>query len=490
MDNIVIVGGGAAGWLSALFVEKNFDNPKTITLIESEEIGILGAGEGSVGLMPIFLQSLDIDVYEFLAEVNGTPKLGISFENWNGDGNSYLHHFKHRPEFDISQSIKEYYGYLYKNGLDVKNNEVTSTVVDSAKIHPKLSASFHFDAHLVAKYLRKLAESKGIVRVEGIVKSFTQKSNGDISEIILDNGESIKSDFVFDCSGFKRLIIGELFKTKWKDYSDILPVNSAIPFFLPQSDKEIKPHTRAIAMKYGWTWMIPLQNRWGCGYVFDDTYINSDEAKGEIEEFLGHKIEVNRTIKFKAGRYEDFWVNNCIAIGLSSGFTEPLEATAIMVIMFGLHAIMRMKQNYKSFDDFEFKKEYNNYMSAVCDDTADFLQFHYFTKRNDTEFWQKVAKNPTKSKKLVDNIKSLSKQNGFAHIEHTNVFVESSYMLVGNGIGYFDKSFFEDCYEKYTNKQIIENVHKRNLDNIKNVSNESIDVLASLKILKNKYQKN
>jgi tryptophan halogenase len=293
MNNIVIVGGGAAGWLSALFVEKNFDNPKTITLIESEEIGILGAGEGSVGLMPIFLQSLDIDVYEFLVEVNGTPKLGINFENWNGDGESYLHHFKHMPEFDISKSIKEYYGYLYKNGLRIKNNEITSTVVNSSKIHPKLSASFHFDAHLVAKYLRKIAESKGIVRVEGIVKSFSQKPNGDIVEINLESGKSIKSDFVFDCSGFKRLIIGELFKTKWKDYSDILPVNSAIPFFLPQSDVEIKPHTRAIAMKYGWTWMIPLQNRWGCGYIYDDSYINEEEAKKEVSEFLGNSIEFN-----------------------------------------------------------------------------------------------------------------------------------------------------------------------------------------------------
>lgn len=488
MNDIVIVGGGAAGWLSALFVQKNFDNPKTTTLIESEEIGILGAGEGSVPLLPIFLQSLDIDVYEFLAEVNGTPKLGINFENWNGDGNSYFHHFKHHSEFNISQIINEYYGYLYKNNLDIQSHEITSFVVDSAKTHPKLSSSFHFDAHLVAKYLRKIAESRGIVRVEGVVKSFTQKSNGDISEIHLENGESIKSDFVFDCSGFKRLIIGDLFKTKWKDYSDILPVNSAIPFFLPQSDVEIKPHTRAIAMKYGWIWMIPLQNRWGCGYVFDDTHINSDEAKKEVEEFLGHKVEVNRTIKFKAGRYEDFCVNNCIAIGLSSGFTEPLEATAIMVIIFGLGAVMRAKQKYKTIDD--FRKEYNNYMSTMCDDVADFLQFHYFTKRNDTEFWKKVTKNAIKSNNLTNNLQSISKQNGFISSNYTNVFVESSYMLVGNGIGYFDKSFFIDSYEKCANKQLIETIHKKNLENIKKIDKESMDVLASLKILKNKYQKN
>ena len=169
MNDIVILGGGAAGWLSALFVQKNFDNPKTTTLIESEEIGILGAGEGSVPLLPIFLQSLDIDVYEFLAEVNGTPKLGINFENWNGDGNSYFHHFKHHSEFNISQIINEYYGYLYKNNLDIQSHEITSFVVDSAKTHPKLSSSFHFDAHLVAKYFRSVAEGRGIKRIEGIV---------------------------------------------------------------------------------------------------------------------------------------------------------------------------------------------------------------------------------------------------------------------------------------------------------------------------------
>jgi tryptophan halogenase len=488
MDNIVLVGGGTAGWLSALFVQKNFDDVKTITLIESEEIGILGAGEGSVGLLPIFLQSLDIDVYEFLAEVNGTPKLGISFENWNGDGTSYLHHFKHQNEFDISKTIKEYYGYLYKNELDIKKHEVTSIVVDSAKTHPKLSTSFHFDAHLVAKYLRKIAESRGVVRVEGVVKSFNQKPNGDISEINLENGQCIKSNFVFDCSGFRRLIIGELFKTKWKDYSDILPVNSAIPFFLPQSNTEIKPHTRAIAMKYGWTWMIPLQNRWGCGYVFDDTYINSEEAKKEVEDFLGHNIDVNRTIKFKAGRYEDFCVNNCIAIGLSSGFTEPLEATAIMVIMFGLYAVMNVNKKCKTFNDIRFKKEYNNYMSTLCDDTADFLQFHYLTKRNDTEFWKKVTQNPIKSKHLIENIKSLYNRNGFISGGYTNVFSESSYMLVGNGIDYFNKSYFIECYEKYQNKEIIENIHKQNLQNIKKVNEESIDLITSLNIIKRKYK--
>lgn len=486
MDNIVIVGGGTAGWLSALFLQKNFPNSKTITLIESDEIGILGAGEGSVGIFPLFLQSLGIDVYEFLKEVNGTPKLGISFENWNGDGDDYLHHFKHTSELDISDTIKEYYGYLYKNKLDIKEHEITTSIVNSAKIHPKLSASFHFDAHLVARYLRKIAESRGIIRTEGIVNSFIQKPNGDISEINLENGESIKSDFVFDCSGFKRLIIGELFKTNWKDYSDILPVNSAIPFLLPQSDNEIKPHTRAIAMKYGWTWMIPLQNRWGCGYVFDDTYINSDEAKKEVEEFLGHEIEVNRTIKFKAGRYENFYVNNCIAIGLSNGFTEPLEATAIMIIMIGLSSIINLNKKYKSFDDIEFKQEYNKYMSTICDDTADFIQFHYFTKRNDTEFWNKVTKNPIKTKNLVNNIKNLSNGMGLTTTYYSNVFSESSYMLVGNGIQYFDKSFFIQCYEDYANKHIIENIHKENLQNIKKINNESMYVIKSLKLLKEK----
>ena len=488
MNNIVIVGGGAAGWLSALFLQKKSDTQNPITLIESEEIGILGAGEGSVPILPVFLHSLDIDVYEFLAEVNGTPKLGINFENWNGDGTDYFHHFNHQSDFSISDSIKEYYGYLYKNKLNIQNHEITSVVVNSAKTHPKLSASFHFDAHLVAKYLRKVAESRGIIRVEAIVKSFTQKPNGDISEINLENGQSIKTDFVFDCSGFKRLVIGELFKTKWKDYSDILPVNSAIPFFLPQSDYKIKPHTRAIAMKYGWIWMIPLQNRWGCGYVFDDTYINSDEAKKEVEEFLGHEIEVNRTIKFNAGRYEKFCVNNCIAIGLSSGFTEPLEATAIMVIILGLRAVAGIRKNNKSIDD--FREQYNNYMSAVCDDIADFLQFHYFTKRNDTDFWKKVTTNSIKSNDLVDNLKSLSERNGFIRGIHTKVFMEISYMLVGNAIGYFDKNFFIESYDKSSNKQTIEHLHKRNLENIKKIMKESTDVLASLNILKNKYQKN
>ena len=500
--NIVVLGGGTAGWLTALHANKYYPN-LNVFVVESEEIGILGAGEGTTPQIVGHLDELNIAVSELVKNCKATIKTGINFQNWNGDGKKYFHSFQTNAGLrdfsslaftrNVIENLSNDNINLPKKLCDVKKVPFTyAQNVDCLNNNPINSFyqyaawALHFDARELAKYLRMVAENRGITRIEGKLKSVLRDGNN-IKALALENGDSIDSDFVFDCSGFARLLIGKTFETEWISYSDHLPLDTAVPFFIPH-DNDVSPLTDAIAMKYGWIWMIPLQNRWGCGYVFDDTHINSDEAKKEVEEFLGHKVEVNRTIKFKAGRYEDFCVNNCIAIGLSSGFTEPLEATAIMVIIFGLGAVMRAKQKYKTIDD--FRKEYNNYMSTMCDDVADFLQFHYFTKRNDTEFWKKVTKNAIKSNNLTNNLQSISKQNGFISSNYTNVFVESSYMLVGNGIGYFDKSFFIDSYEKCANKQLIETIHKKNLENIKKIDKESMDVLASLKILKNKYQKN
>ena len=504
---IVIVGGGTAGWLTALYVNRIYGADANITLVESDSIGILGAGEGT---LPIFISTLAqfrIDLNDFVSKTNATYKIGINFENWNGDDKTYFHafgttvHVKSPYTFndmaspaDVSVG-NEYVGYLLKNNLSLDDCVLSNALLKHnkspfAKIDNNIKLSnyyaLHSDASLAAKYFRNIAEERGVKRVEGLVSSFTQNSKGDIISINLENGTKIKSNFVFDCSGFARLIIGKLYKTEWKSYEEHLTVNSAIPFFLPKSDT-LPPYTKAIAMKYGWMWQIPLQNRWGCGYVFDDRYISFDEAQQEVEEYLGHPIKINRKIKFKAGSFKKVWVNNCIAIGLSSGFTEPLEATSVWIAITQLDLLRRFELDNPTDKIVEL---YNNRFCEMNDDILDFLQFHYITKRKDTEFWRYYTEKAPMQKSLEAMDAKWKTRCPTAsdfsnlHYFNTGFFSWHSYIYVGVGLGYFDTNLFTSEYEKFNQKSMMEYHHKRNMDMINEVVDNSYSVSDALKTLK------
>jgi tryptophan halogenase len=445
--NIVIVGGGTAGWLTALTMNK-ISKDTNITLIESDEIGILGAGEGSTPNFSKLIKILDIDYFDFIKKTNSTHKLGISFENWNGDGKKYMHPFtSEHNEFDWTISngkniASEYLGYIFKNEIDINDVILSNKMAYENKTPSHMNMyGYHFDANSVANYLKELGEQRGIKRIEGIVDSFNKDNNNNINCIKLKSNESIDDvDFVFDCSGFNRLIIGKEYNTNWKSYEDKLLVNTAMPFFLPQFKTEINPYTRAIAMKYGWMWMIPLQHRWGCGYIFDDNYITSEEAKKEVEEFFGHDIETNRSIKFKAGRFEKTWQGNCIALGLSSGFTEPIEATSIFMAVNQLSLISEELIRKFLSGNSRIREEYNTAISTLNDDVCDFLQFHYFTKRSDTAFWKEYFFKSKKSSKLQRKINSwkvnVPKLLDFSY----ESFGLVNWLLVGIGLDFFKKN--------------------------------------------------
>lgn len=499
---IVIVGGGTAGWLTALTMEKLMGYEANISVIESDEIGILGAGEGSTPNFPGILNWLQIDYNDFLIKTNATHKIGISFENWNSRGEKYFHPFTAlHTKFDWAIKNKkeigvEYIGYLNKNNLKLDHHILSSVLAENnlspltvSKVEDKENSvhySFHFDAHLVAKYLRKIGERRKIKRIEGIVKGFRVDKDNQITKVYLKGNEIVKCDFVFDCSGFKRLIIGKLFETKWKSYNTSLKVNSAIPFFLPQ-ENEIKPYTRAIAMKYGWMWQIPLQNRWGCGYIFDKNYINSEEAKKEVVEFIGTDIQFGRTIEFDAGRYEDVWVNNCVAVGLSAGFTEPIEATSIFNAINQLSCIS--KDNILDYlnGNREFYKEYNNWISKLNDDVMDFLQFHYFTDRTDTKFWNDYYETSYKSESLQNKLKKWEKNKPCELDFEKESFGLANWLCVGAGINYFTSDYFIKKFEKYVIKDEIEKHHNLQISNIEDIKKISIKQTKALDILKNFY---
>jgi len=483
-SKVAIVGGGAAGWLSALYANK-ISPESEITLIESETIGILGAGEGSVPTLIEFLRFLEINEDEFIKETNATHKLGILFKNWNGDNKDYFHSFNtlhHKFNYaydDNGEIVNEYLGYLYKHNESFQVGEIseqmarlnTSPFVKNSidGTNQIANYSYHFDAHLVAKYLRKVAEQRGVKRVEGIIQSFTQDSQGNITEIVLENIK-VNCDFVFDCSGFKRLIIGNLFKSPWKSYTNHLKVNTALAFQIPQFEDKIEPYTKAVCMKNGWMWQIPLQNRIGCGYVFDSNYITENDAKLEIETLLGHSVTIVNNIKFNAGAYEKVWINNCLAVGLSSAFTEPIEATSIFNAISQLWVLNKaIVNNY----DQNFINHYNQFVNKMNDDVLDFLYFHYITKREDSQFWKEYLNTttvPNSLQILLDKWNfSTSKMNDFSR----HPFSLLSWLQVGFGLNLFNKNVFIEQLEKIDSKRI--NKHLNYLKHWNNILlNDSI----------------
>lgn len=468
-SKVVVVGGGAAGWLSALYANK-ISPTSDITVIESEAIGILGAGEGSVPLFTDFLRFLEIDENEFIKETNATHKIGILFDNWNGDNKDYFHSFgvihqKLNCAYDDDgEVLNEYLGYLYKNNQGFRIGEISEQMARANKspfiknpvdgTNQISNYSYHFDAHLVAKYLRKVAEKRGVKRVEGVIENFTQDSQGNVTEIILKDNK-VPCTFVFDCSGFKRLLIGKLFNSPWKSYTTHLKVNTAIAFQLPQFEDKIEPYTKAICMKNGWMWQIPLQNRIGCGYVFDSNYITEEEAELEIQELLGHPITVVNRIKFDAGAYEKVWINNCLAIGLSSAFTEPIEATSIFNAITQLWVLRKdLMVNYSP----NFVHHYNQFVNRMNDGVLDFLYFHYITKRQDSKFWKEYLDTTSIPNTLQELLDRWNESPFIINELANHPFSLPSWLQVGFGLDYFNKDIFTQRLEKVDPKRLEEHI--------------------------------
>ena len=403
----VVVGGGTAGWLTALYVKK-FIPYSEVTVIASSEIGVLGAGEGTTPHFVKFLKKIDIDINEIFINAKGTVKQGIKFVNWNGNGESFFHSFF----------------------TDVEIPAV------------------HFDANLLAKYLESVAVSRGITLIDDIVENVIADDKQYIKGFELKSGTTIKANFVFDCSGLKRLIIGKFYKSNWISYSDRLPAKKAMPFFMPNDNIDLPKHTEAIAMKHGWIWKIPVQGRYGCGYVFDSNFASEDDILLEIKEHVGYEVEVPRTFNFDAGCYEKIWINNCIAIGLSAGFTEPLEATSIWIFLAILESLEHKMAGIIAKDKRSIR-DFNSMARNLNEEISIFLHFHYLTKRTDSEFWKTFRDKNTTPKFIsaLKDFKRLTKRDldylnlAFA-VENTQQRIEhftlESWEIVANGLGFYE----------------------------------------------------
>jgi len=490
--NLVVVGGGTAGWLTAIYAKKVFPE-KNVVLVESEEYGILGAGEGTTPNLITFLNFLEISIFDLIKNCQSTIKNGIKFTNWSNDNSSYFHPFAStgimsndynfilESKYLENDTVFSHYCASLKNhtlkdyGFVEKisnKNIVPFTKNEDKLIIDYASIALHFDAKLLANYLRMVGEKRGVIRKEGIVDKIFNDDNGYIYKITTEK-EEIESDFVFDCSGFKRLIIGNHYKSQWRSHSDTLPVKRAIPFFL-KMDEEIPPYTEAIAMDYGWMWKIPLQHRYGCGYAFDSNLISDEDAIKEIENFLGFEPEYPRkkgyAFNFSAGCFEKIWINNCLSVGLSAGFVEPLEATSIMQAIFTLQMFMSNKQNLYTKNNF-VKQKFNDIYLNETEEIVDFLYLHYITNKNNTTFWKNFTKNNKMSEKmsyvlevfkdkvLIDNF-DLLKNKIFGSTNY-------HYILIGN------KLLDRDTMKKNANF-ILNDTKKQNYENI--LKNQDIEI--------------
>jgi tryptophan halogenase len=414
---IVIVGGGTAGWLAACYLARfnhSGNELNEITVIESSKIPIIGAGEGSTGIFTKIMRTQfndwGINEKEFLYETDSTLKLGINFKDWNGVGTQFYSPVQPTEttmssidnHLLVSHILGNYYdsspsGYLMANGYSTYANSGTTVY----------GHSYHFDAHKVGQYFKKHALKNNIKVIDAEVENLQRNSlTGELESVQTSIGK-IDADFWIDCSGFSRVLIGPM-GAGWKSYSDYLKVNAAIPFIQNFKEGEVPNlETLSQAMPNGWMWQIPTQTRYGCGYVYSDNHTTYDKAVDELIKSLGKNIEPLRNIKFDCGRVENPWIKNVVAIGLSQGFVEPLEATSIHATIVQLDFLSTNSLNFacnKSDIVFESNiKRYNDFVNRFFDDIKDLIQVHYMTEREDTEFWRNYKYEIPKT----DNVQSI-----------------------------------------------------------------------------------
>jgi tryptophan halogenase len=495
---VAIIGGGTAGWLAALMITKAQADSHDVVVIESSKIGIVGAGEGSTGYLTDIIQGNNwdygCDEGDFFRETNATVKLGIRHRDWRGLGHDYI------APIDGSLSNSVGTDYLLCHAL-INDIPFHTASLDGQMIERSLSSfyyqedsdslinmhshAYHFDAHKVGQYFRKVC-GESITHIDSEVEDISVDERGFVQSVTLSNGRVIEADFFIDCTGFARLFAKKL-GIGWKSYRDHLPVNTAMPFLLPHKESErIDPVTIAWAQKAGWMWMIPTQDRWGCGYVFDDSFVSHGDALAEVEKTLGVEIEPLRVFGFETGRLEQVWFKNCLFAGLSAAFAEPLEATSIHSTIIQLNAFVfqYLRDSQEETCNEASVAIYNRVMTNMYDDFKDFLNIHYMGQRNDSEFWRWIAtgETMTESSRLIIELQKarLLRPNDIA--QYTGHAGASLYNWILAGLGYLGKkeaardlAFFNQEDLAFTvwevNKSNFESTSARMVDNTEFIHN-------------------
>ena len=400
LRRIAVIGGGSAGWMAAAALANTLQGDCKITLVESEMIGTIGVGEATIPPIRLFNDRLGIDEHEFLRHAQGTYKLGIQFVNWARQGHSYFHPFgPYGADFDVVP-LHHYWLRARANGDTTSLDEYTMAWAvasqcrfdrptdDPRMVQSTYDYAYQFDAGLYAKYLRAYSEQRNVERIEGKVVDVTlDGESGNIDSVTLEDGQVVAADFFIDCTGFRGLLIEDSLQTGYDDWSHWLPCDRAAAVQCAHGG-DFTPYTRSTAHEAGWQWRIPLQHRIGNGYVYCSSFIEDDAASEKLLANLdGEPLTDPRVLRFTAGRRKKFWNKNCVAIGLSAGFMEPLESTSIHLIQTGITRLLALFPD-RGIDPLAVE-EYNRLTRLEYEGVRDFLILHYHaTERDDAELWR------------------------------------------------------------------------------------------------------
>jgi tryptophan halogenase len=442
--HLVIAGGGTAGWMAAAALSKVLRGKVAITLVESEEIGTVGVGEATIPMIQLFNRVLEIDEDEFVRETQGSFKLGIEFLNWGRQGTRYMHAFGRFGQDLWTVPFHQYWLKMFQAGRapDLGEFSITRTAayqnrfmrppgdVQNSPLND-IAYAYHFDAGLYARYLRRYAEARGVTRLEGRIQEVSlHAETGHVTALVLASGQRVEGQLFLDCSGFRGLLIEQTLKTGYEDWTHWLPCDRAVA--VPcASATPFTPYTRSTAHRAGWQWRIPLQHRTGNGHVFSSRHISEDEATAVLMGNLdGEPLAEPRTLRFTTGMRRLGWNRNVVALGLASGFLEPLESTSIHLIQ---SAIARLIDFFPStgFSPVDID-EYNRQARFEFERIRDFIILHYhLNQRTDSDFWtacREMAVPPALQAKLA-----LYQSHGRIVRENNELFSEVAWLQVMHG---------------------------------------------------------
>ena len=442
--SIAIVGGGTAGWMTAAALGHFLDRGFQVQLIESDAIGTIGVGEATIPQIRKFNQALGIDENEFIRATQATFKLGIEFVDWLRPGSTYMHAFG-----DVGRDVglcafQHYWSRGRRLGLagptaDYSLNEIAAR---QGKMHrgapltaptvPEMPHAFHFDAGLYAAFLRRFGEARGVMRHEGTITTVRRDPvSGDVADLVLASGETITADLFIDCSGLSGLLIEQTLEAGFEDWSHWLPCDRALAVPSARS-ADLTPYTRSTAHDAGWQWRIPLQHRTGNGRVYCSAYISDDAAAASLLEHLDSApLADPRLIRFTTGRRRRAWHHNVVAIGLSSGFLEPLESTSIHLIQSAISRLLKLLPGRVQHQ--ADRDEYNRQFAFEMERIRDFIILHYWANERDEPFWQAC-----RSMTIPDSLSSrieLYRANGHIFRDADELFSEVGWFQVMAGQG-------------------------------------------------------
>lgn len=415
VKRLAIVGGGSAGWMTALYLNKLFNHSEKnyqIQVIESPDIGIIGVGEATVHSIRFFFAAMGLDEAELMRETNATFKNGIMFRNWmkpvSGETHEYFHPFEHQRlgnVNDISSAwflnkryLQERYDQGVCLGAHLSEQGHCPKSLQSPAYQGVIPYGYHLDATLLARYLRKKAVEAGVQHISATVNDVI--ATGENIDAVVADGERYGADFFIDCTGFRALLMEKLKANNWNSFEDALPCNKAVAIQRDLPNGVPKPYTTATALSNGWAWQIDLVNRQGTGYVYDGNRLSREEAEQELRAFLGADAEILKSthLDMKVGCRQDFWIGNCVAIGLSAGFIEPLESTGLHLINLGVGLLGTHLSTPNPPQ--EIRESYSRLMRGFYNDLKQFIVLHYcLTDRTDSVFWREAA---TKAKFCPD----------------------------------------------------------------------------------------